>query len=115
LLVLGPWFLSWYGPDFVAAYPAMAILLAGVLVVNVFYWTRILLHAMGMASYPTRTYLLVGLLQVAGILLLVPALGAPGMALMWSGYSILTSAILIRKGMLEVRRESAGSTVLAAQ
>ncbi len=114
LIVLGPWFLSWYGPDFVAAYPAMALLLAGVLVVNVFYWTRILLHALGKASYPTRTYLLVGLLQVAGILLVVPALGAPGMALMWSGYSILTSTLLIRKGLLEVRHESAVSMVPAS-
>lgn len=115
LIVLGPWFLSWYGPDFVAAYPSMAILLAGVLVVNAFYWTRILLHALGKASYPTRTYLLVGLLQVAGILLVVPVLGAPGMALMWSGYSILTSIILVRKGLLEVRHESAGSMAPASR
>ncbi len=104
LTVLGPWFLSWYGPEFGAAYPAMVLLLAGVLVVNVFYWTRILLHALGHATYPTRTYLIVGLLQVLGILLLVPKLGAPGMAMMWSGYSIVTSLILVRKGLHEVPR-----------
>jgi O-antigen/teichoic acid export membrane protein len=104
LTVLGPWFLSWYGPEFVSAYPAMVLLLAGVLVVNVFYWTRILLHALGYATYPTRTYLIVGLLQVLGILLLVPKLGAPGMAMMWSGYSVTTSLILARKGLHVVRR-----------
>lgn len=106
LLVLGPWFLSWYGPEYSAAYPTLAILLAGVLFVNVFYWTRILLHALGQAGYPMLTYFVVGLLELVGIALLVPALGAPGMALMWSGYSIVTSTILIRKGLLEVRSEA---------
>ncbi len=107
LTVLGPWFLSWYGPEFGSAYPAMVLLLAGVLVVNMFYWTRILLHALGHATYPTRTYLIVGLLQVLGILLLVPKLGAPGMAMMWSAYSVVTSLILVRKGLQEIRRASA--------
>ena len=107
LTVLGPWFLSWYGPEFGLAYPAMVLLLAGVLVVNMFYWTRILLHALGHATYPTRTYLIVGLLQVLGILLLVPKLGAPGMAMMWSAYSVVTSLILVRKGLQEIRRAAA--------
>ncbi len=113
LLVLGPWFLSWYGAEYGAAYPTMAILLAGVLVVNVFYWTRILLHALGQAGYPTRTYLAVGALQVIGIALFVPMLGAPGMALMWSGYSIVTSVILVRKGLLEVRGGPAAGSAAA--
>ena len=114
LTVLGPWFLSWYGPEFGSAYPAMVLLLAGVLVVNMFYWTRILLHALGHATYPTRTYLIVGLLQVLGILLLVPKLGAPGMAMMWSGYSVVTSLILVRKGLQEIRRAATPQSAPAA-
>ena len=89
----------------------MVLLLAGVLVVNMFYWTRILLHALGHATYPTRTYLIVGLLQVLGILLLVPKLGAPGMAMMWSAYSVVTSLILVRKGLQEIRRAAARPAV----
>ncbi|MCX6070449.1 MAG: oligosaccharide flippase family protein [Chloroflexi bacterium] len=107
LTVLGSWFLSWYGPEFGAAYPAMVLLLAGVLVANVFYWSRILLHALGHATYPMRTYLIVGLLQILGILLLVPRLGAPGMAMMWSAYSVVSALILVRKGLQEVRHGAA--------
>jgi O-antigen/teichoic acid export membrane protein len=114
LTVLGSWFLSWYGPEFGPAYPAMVLLLAGVLVANVFYWSRILLHALGHATYPTRTYLIVGLLEVSGILLLVPRLGAAGMAMMWSGYSVLSALILVRKGLQEVRLGSAPETAPAA-
>ncbi len=110
LTVLGSWFLSWYGPEFGAAYPAMVLLLAGVLVANVFYWSRILLHALGHAIYPTRTYLMVGLLQVLGILFLVPRLGAPGMAMMWSGYTVLSALILVRRGLQEVRFGEAPET-----
>jgi len=107
LTVLGSWFLSWYGPEFGSAYPAMVLLLAGVLVANVFYWSRILLHALGHATYPTRTYLIVGLLQIVGILILVPRLGAAGMAMMWSGYTVLSALILVRKGLQEVRHGAA--------
>jgi O-antigen/teichoic acid export membrane protein len=103
LAVLGSWFLSWYGPAFGSAYPPMVLLLAGVLVANVFYWSRSLLHALGHATYPTYTYLIVGLLQILGILLLVPRLGAAGMAMMWSGYTVVSALILVRKGMQEVR------------
>ena len=104
LTVLGSWFLSWYGAEFRAAYPAMVLLLAGVLVANVFYWSRTLLHALGHATYPTRTYLIVGLLQVLGILFFVPRLGAAGMAILWSGYTVLSALILVRKGLQEVRQ-----------
>jgi O-antigen/teichoic acid export membrane protein len=110
LTLLGSWFLSWYGP----AYPAMVLLLAGVLVANVFYWSRILLHALGHATYPMRTYLIVGLLQVLGILLLVPRIGAAGMAIMWSGYTVLSSLILVRKGLQEVRQAAPPETVPVA-
>lgn len=106
LTVLGSWFLSWYGAEFQAAYPAMVLLLAGVLVANVFYWSRSLLHALGHATYPTRIYLIVGVLQILGILLVVPRLGAAGMASLWSGYTALSALLLIRKGLAEVRRSA---------
>jgi O-antigen/teichoic acid export membrane protein len=81
----------------------MVLLLVGVLVANIFYWSRSLLHALGQATYPTYTYLIVGLLQVVGILLIVPQLGAAGMAILWSGYTGLSALILVGKGLQEVR------------
>ena len=108
--MLGSWFLSWYGEEFAAAYPAMVLLLAGVLVTNVFYWSRSLLHALGHAAYPTRIYLIIGLLQILGILLVVPRLGAAGMAIMWSAYAVLSALILVRKGLMEVGRAAPPET-----
>ncbi len=96
-----------YGTDYLPAYPALIILLAGFFAANLFYWNRIALLALGRPDYPTRVNLVMAALKVAGILLLVPRFGYLASAALLAGYYIFsvslnawkTRQILRQKGL----------------
>lgn len=77
LIFLGkPVILLLYGKaEFLPAYPALLILLAGFLVANTFYWHRTGLLALGHPDFPAKVNLVLAVLKVAGIVLLVPRYG----------------------------------------
>lgn len=93
-----------YGPESVPAYESLLILLIGISVVNIFYWNRNVLLPLGEPSYPTKVYFAGTVLRVAAILLLVPAAGAIGMAVLLSAFFVLTVAVLVWKTLVELRR-----------
>jgi O-antigen/teichoic acid export membrane protein len=105
LALLGPWIIGLtYGPSFVPAHSSLLILLAGVLVVNIFYWNRTVLLPLGLPEYPTKVYLVGTILRVIGILTLVPLYGAEGMAALLSAFFVLTVLVLVRKTAAELNR-----------
>jgi O-antigen/teichoic acid export membrane protein len=105
--VLGTWVVSLWGTQYLpVAYQALLILLLGVTFVNVFYWNRIVLLPLGLPEYPTMVTLAGAVLKVAAILLLVPDLGAIGMAITLSGFFLLTGGVLVLKTLREVRSRS---------
>jgi O-antigen/teichoic acid export membrane protein len=105
LALLGPWIIGLtYGPSFVPAHSSLLILLAGVLVVNIFYWNRTVLLPLGLPEYPTKVYLVGTILRVIGILTLVPLYGAEGMAALLSAFFVLTVLVLVRKTAVELNR-----------
>ena len=76
LALLGrPLIATLYTPQYLPAYPALLILLAGFLVANTFYWNRVALLSLGRADLPAKINFGLALFKVAGILLLVPVWG----------------------------------------
>ncbi|HJW90151.1 MAG TPA: flippase [Anaerolineales bacterium] len=86
-----------YGAEFLPAYPALLILLAGFLVANTFYWNRTALLALGLPGYPARVNLAAAVLKIAGILLLVPVFGYLGSAALLAGYYFFSITLNVRK------------------
>jgi O-antigen/teichoic acid export membrane protein len=104
LFVFGQWIVGIYGPRFLpVSYNSLLILLIGVIPVNIFFWNQIVLLPLGMPQFPTQVHFLIAIVKVAGTLLLVPSLGANGMAMLLSIYFILTTGILVFKTMREIR------------
>jgi O-antigen/teichoic acid export membrane protein len=86
-----------YRPEFLPAFPALLILLAGFLVANAFYWNRTALLALGHPDYPVKVNLLAAGLKIAGILTLVPLFGYLGSAALLAGFYFLSISLNVRK------------------
>ena len=105
LVLFGPWLIRvTYGPSFTPAYGSLLILLIGVVVVNIFYWNRNTLLPLGKPEVPTKVYLVGTVLRVVGILALVPATGAHGMAALLSAFFVGTTLYLVWRTVAELRR-----------
>lgn len=94
-------------PDFLPAYPALLILLAGFLVANTFYWNRVSLLALGLPDYPTRVNLVLAGLKLGGILLLVPRFGYLASAALFAGYYIISTSLAAIKTYRVLRKVEA--------
>ncbi len=76
LLIFGKWIIKFlYAEEFLPAYPALAILLLGLVVANIFYWRRVALLALGRADYPAKLNSILAALKLAGTLTFVPRFG----------------------------------------
>ncbi|OGO17140.1 MAG: hypothetical protein A2Z14_05825 [Chloroflexi bacterium RBG_16_48_8] len=103
LLLFGPWLVLIYGAEFLPSYPVIVVFLMGVIVVNILYWNRSVLLPLGMPDYPTKIGVLAAVVQITGMLLLVPRGGALAMAGMMSLFFLVTAGILFWKSMRELR------------
>jgi O-antigen/teichoic acid export membrane protein len=83
--------------EYLPAYPALVILLAGFLVANTFYWNRSALLALGRPDFPTKVNTVLALLKIAGILLLVPRFGYLASAGLLAGSYILGVSVSVLK------------------
>lgn len=114
LLVLGGSLISLlWGDAFRPAHANLVILLVGVMAVNVFFWNRNVLLPLGMPEYPTKVHLVAAVLKVVGIVLLVPAWGANGMAALLSAFYLGTTGALVWKTYREIRRAEKAPTPAA--
>jgi O-antigen/teichoic acid export membrane protein len=86
-----------YSPEFLPAYPALLILLAGFLLANTFYWNRTALLALGRPDFPTKVNLLLALMKTAGILLLVPRFGHLASAALLAGSYLIGVTVSVFK------------------
>jgi O-antigen/teichoic acid export membrane protein len=112
LLIFGPWLVLIYGEDFSPAYPIILVLLIGVIAVNILYWNRSVLLPLGMPDFPTKVGFIAAVLQIVGMILLVPKEGALAMAGMMSFFFIFTAGINMWKSMRELRRAETQSSAL---
>jgi O-antigen/teichoic acid export membrane protein len=108
LILFGPWLIvTFWGEVYLPSYPSVVVLLVGVLAVNIFYWNRNVLLPLGKPGFPTGVYLVGAILRVAGMLVLVPALGALGMALLLSAFYLGTVSVLVTKTVREIQLAAA--------
>lgn len=105
-LVLGKWVLWIYGRQYVGAYPALLILMAGLAFNYTLFWNRPLLLSLGRPDLPIWTTLLVGLGKVALAFLLVPRFGYQAEAALLSFYYLASVGFMAWRGVQEVRRRS---------
>jgi len=98
LLVFGrPLIRIFYTAEFLPAFPALVILLVGMIFADTFYWNRIALLAMGHPDYPTKVNLIAAALKVVGILTIVPVYGYLGSAALLSGFYFFSVTLNVRK------------------
>jgi O-antigen/teichoic acid export membrane protein len=98
LIVFGRPLIAWlYEPKFLPAYPALVVLLVGLLVANTFYWNRTALLSLNLPDYPTKVNLLAAFLKIALTPLLVPRFGYVASAALLSGYYFLSIGLNVRK------------------
>ncbi|MCK5635686.1 MAG: oligosaccharide flippase family protein, partial [Anaerolineales bacterium] len=107
LVLFGPWVIGLYGPGFLPiSYANILILLVGVITVNIFYWNQLVLLPLGLPDYPTKVHFVFAIGKVIGTILLVPVMGANGMAVLFSAYIFVTTAALVWKTLRELHRVS---------
>ena len=92
-------------PEFLPAYPALLILLAGFLVANTFYWNRSALLAIGLPDFPAKVNLVLAALKVIGVLLLVPIYGYLASAALLAGSYLLGVTVSVIRFRAEIARQ----------
>jgi len=119
LLLLGrPVIRFFYKPDFLPAYPALLILLAGFLVANTFYWNRTALLSVGLPDFPTKVNLVLAIMKVIGVLLLVPVYGYLASAALLAGSYILgvtVSVFRLRAELSLLSRQNGAQPLISSE
>lgn len=106
LVVFGRYLIQYiYTPEFIPAYPALLILLAGFLVANTFYWNRVALLAIGRPDFPTKINLVLAIVKIIGIILLVPLYGYLASAALLAGSYILGVSVAVLKFRSEITKQ----------
>jgi O-antigen/teichoic acid export membrane protein len=107
LLVFGKQLIAFfYTPEFLPSYPALLILMVGLLVANTFYWNRISLLSLGLADYPAKVNLIAAVLKIIGIITIVPVYGYLGSAALLSGFYLFSVTFNVRKTFSELRERA---------
>jgi len=96
-----------YSPEFLPSYPALLILLVGLLVANTFYWRRIALLALGRADFPAKINAVLALAKVIGTLIFVSRYGYLASAALLSGFYWAGSIINVAKVRSLISRKQA--------
>jgi len=104
LLIFGrPLIAFFYTPEFLPSYPALLILMIGLLFANTFYWNRIALLSLGLADYPAKVNSIAAVLKLIGIFAIVPIFGYLGSAALLSGFYLFSVTLNVRKTFSELR------------
>ena len=85
-------------------YPLLLILIAGYGFASIFQWNRSLFLSFGKAGYPILISTLVGVIELALMSYLVPTYGYLMMAVILSGYFIVSIGLITLRGVWEIRR-----------
>lgn len=104
LLIFGRQLIAFfYTPEFLPSFPALLILMVGLLVANTFYWNRIALLSLGLADYPAKVNSIAAVLKIIGIIAIVPIYGYLGSAVLLSGFYLFSVTLNVRKTFLELK------------
>jgi O-antigen/teichoic acid export membrane protein len=106
--VLTGWWIipTLYKPQALPVYPLLLILIAGYGFASIFQWNRSLFLSLGKAGYPVLISLLAGVVELTLIFSLVPRYGYLMMAVILSGYFIVSVGFITLRGLWEIRRRA---------
>lgn len=108
LIALGWWLIPViFGVKFAPSYPAIAILLVGYACANIFNWNRPLLLALGHPREPLVIAAIVGIVEVALILWLVPSGNYLSASAIFSGYLAISILWMVLRGLSILQRKEA--------
>jgi O-antigen/teichoic acid export membrane protein len=93
-----------YKKQALPVYPVLLILIAGYGFAGIFQWNRSIFLSLGKPGYPILISTLVGLIELTLMYTLVPAHGYLTMALILSGYFIVSIGLIAGRGVWEIRR-----------
>ena len=99
LLVFGNWVILLYGAEYLPAYPALMVLLAGYGVANILFWNRSLLLVLQRPTFPFQVMLWIGLAKVLLAFVLVPRFCYIAEAALLSAYLAISVAIIVWQGL----------------
>ena len=102
LVVLGRRVLSIFGEQYEAAYPAMLVLLLGLVFNYTLFWNRPLLLSLSLQRFALGAIALVGAVKLLLSFLLVPRYGYVMEALLLSGYFVASVGAMVWRGVREV-------------
>ena len=103
--LVGKWIiLIVYKKQALPAYPLLLILIAGYGFASAFQWNRSLFLSLGKAGYPILISTLTGVIELALMFSLVPRYGYLMMAVILSGYFIISIGFITLRGLWEVHR-----------
>jgi O-antigen/teichoic acid export membrane protein len=100
-----------YKPQASPVYPLLLILVAGYGFASTFQWNRPLFLSLGKAGYPVLISLLAGIIELALIFSMVPRYGYLMMAIILSGYFVVSQGFITMRGLLEIRRQRLAATL----
>lgn len=107
LVLFGRWVLWIYGPQYVAAYPALVVLLIGIVFNYTLFWNRPILLALSLPTFPLIVTVAAGLLKTGLAFLLVPRYGYVMEAALLSLYYLVSVSLMAGRGLAGVRRQEA--------
>jgi O-antigen/teichoic acid export membrane protein len=108
-VLFGEWTLfgqtfSLYQAEYLPAYPVILILVLGYGVPNILFWNRSMLLAFGLPEYALKVGFWTTLAKTLLTILLVPAAGYLMEASLLSAYFIVSIALLVWRGLTELRK-----------
>ena len=107
IVFFGRWLLWVYGAQYVAAYPALIVLLFGMVFNFTLFWNRPILLSFSLPTFPLVATLAAGLLKTGLAFLLVPRYGYVMEAALLSLYYIISVGLMVWRGLDEIRRQEA--------
>jgi O-antigen/teichoic acid export membrane protein len=111
LLIFGRQLIAFfYTPEFLPSFPALLILMVGLLVANTFYWNRIALLSLGLADFPAKVNSIAAVFKLIGIVTIVPIFGYLGSAALLSGFYLFSVTLNVWKTFVELKTRTGKPT-----
>jgi O-antigen/teichoic acid export membrane protein len=100
---LGQWMILVYSKsEFLPAYPALIVLVAGLAFNYTLFWNRPLLLSLGLPEFPIKVTLIIGLIKIALAFILVPRYGIVAAGALLSFYYMASVGIMAWRGVNEI-------------
>ncbi len=109
-ILFGRWLLSFYGEAYTSAYPALLVLLVGLVFNYTLFWNRPLLLSLGLPEFPLTATLTAGLVKMSLGFGFVPRYGYVAEAALLSFYYVSSVGAIVWRGLREIRNQESLTT-----